>query len=1179
MGNHNKLRAGRISLDILCQTLNVDLVQRRFDLVENTEGGGVGLQDRKEQRNADKGLLTTRQLHQILDDLSRRRRLDLNAALQNVVGVGQRQLCTTAAEQFGEDATKVLVDLIEALDKGGLHISLQRFNDAGQLLATLFQIRDLLAHRVVLFLDFLVLFHGVQIDVTHTAQAVTALGLHGNDTHTRLGCDGRIAQCQCIRTGQLVILPQFTRQFILLGTKLSQLIFVLGVGTANACLFVHLLAHLAVEVVELFLKGKAVLFHQLAAGVEPLQTSLPLRINLAVGSHCLGQLVDLLLIFGHTLTQRFQLCAEGVDALLGRANEHMLRLGVLFVGADANVQLGQALFDLVYAILQVISLLVHRGTRCADLVHSGAQLSLLGVQGRQLFLVTSVSLGDLLILQTQLFHQRAVGVTLCQHLLKARRFACAKDSRQALLVVQLVDVDLALLDVLLQSANGRFQLSDVPLDLGQFALHTLDLAGAAENAALLLDRTARERTAHVDLLAVQRDHADTVARGLSHRRCVIDGIKNNRASEKRRQNVCKFSIGVDELIRHVHVAGIACRRLHFTRLARRSHRGQGEEGRTSCLAPLEGVHSGLGRALIVNDDVLQIGSQRRLDGRDIAIIDRDQLRQGAIYGAAGGAVSIGDLALGVLLHHEANAVGVTLKMLLHGTVGVDALGQRLGAQIGIVELSRLTRCLLALLGKRCLQRVRLLLQGSKACVVIGDGRAQLGALLIQLRRNADVVVKLRAHTVVFTVVGLACVFNDGQTDSNVRCLSIQRQNILLRCREVGLQHLNALAQFLLFSQESRLLLGQKLCGIAQLGDVAVVLGAAVDLDLHRTVGALNAALGRRDQFLGMTHAALLDAVVAVKGVVFFGQAADLGEQLLAGLLVALRLLEQTVVLLLHRGNRFLCSLKVEGRVIDVLLRDVQLTAQALRIVQPKADVCPLFVFQQFDRANRSGRFLGQGLYLCLDHAENIADTGHIVFGLSQLSLRLVFLVAVLGNTRSILKNGATLLALTRDHLGNTALTDDGITVTADTGIHKQLVNIAQTASTAIDKILTLARTVVAAGDRDLVVGAIQALLVVAVVQGDGNLRIAHRLTAVCTAKDNVLHLGASQRLRRNFAQDPTHRVRNIRLTASVRSYDDRNACGVSALAGALSGRIDQSPLGIKDKLCLIGKGLKALHFQ
>ena len=59
--------------------------------------------------------------------------------------------------------------------------------------------------------------------------------------------------------------------------------------------------------------------------------------------------------------------------------------------------------------------------------------------------------------------------------------------------------------------------------------------------------------------------------------------------------------------------------------------------------------------------------------------------------------------------------------------------------------------------------------------------------------------------------------------------------------------------------------------------------------------------------------------------------------------------------------------------------------------------------------------------------------------------RFLFAVAEFGDAGGFLEDLAPVLALERQDLVNTALPDDGIAVAPQTGIHEQLMDVAQTA--------------------------------------------------------------------------------------------------------------------------------------
>ena len=88
--------------------------------------------------------------------------------------------------------------------------------------------------------------------------------------------------------------------------------------------------------------------------------------------------------------------------------------------------------------------------------------------------------------------------------------------------------------------------------------------------------------------------------------------------------------------------------------------------------------------------------------------------------------------------------------------------------------------------------------------------------------------------------------------------------------------------------------------------------------------------------------------------------------------------------------------------------------------------------------------------------------------MSKLALRLLLAVAVLGDAGGLFKDLTAVSTLQRQDLIDTALSDIGVALSAQTGIHKHLVDITQTGRLAVDIVLTVAGTVIPAGDHHLV---------------------------------------------------------------------------------------------------------------
>ena len=168
------------------------------------------------------------------------------------------------------------------------------------------------------------------------------------------------------------------------------------------------------------------------------------------------------------------------------------------------------------------------------------------------------------------------------------------------------------------------------------------------------------------------------------------------------------------------------------------------------------------------------------------------------------------------------------------------------------------------------------------------------------------------------------------------------------------------------------------------------------------------------------------------------------------------------------------------------------------------------------------------------------------------------MVAVARDAGRLLKDLAALVALAGDDLCNAPLPDDRVPVAAETGVHKQLVDVAQAAGLAVDGIFTLAAAVIAAGDHDLGVFCVEDTG--AVIENERHLRKAHGAAFFRAAEDDVLHLAAAQRLRALLTHDPQDGVRYVRLAAPVRADDRRD-------------------LLVKIQARLVRKGLEALDLQ
>ena len=354
-----------------------------------------------------------------------------------------------------------------------------------------------------------------------------------------------------------------------------------------------------------------------------------------------------------------------------------------------------------------------------------------------------------------------------------------------------------------------------------------------------------------------------------------------------------------------------------------------------------------------------------------------------------------------------------------------------------------------------------------------------------------------------------------------------------------------------------------------------MLGASLHFVLQSLLGAAYTTLGCGNQLFCMGNGVLCYAIFTLQLMATVGLLANLCEQLFGFLFAALRCFKQLCVLCLERLNGILCHLQIEGCALHCLLSIGELIVQLFGIIEPQTYVCSLFILHKLNCLFGFFSFFLERAYLRRYLLEDIVCTHHVILGCGKLSFSFVLFVTVLCNTRSILKHAAALFALTGYHFGNTALTDDRVTVTTNTGIHKKLIDILETNALAVDKIFTVTRTVIATGNRNFIVGAIQFCKISAVIEGDRYLGVTHGATAVGTAKDNVLHFATTQALGRDFTKYPTHSVGNIRFSRTVRAYDN---CNAVASISVLVDKVNLC-LAFEDEFCLIGERFEALHFQ
>ena len=1011
--------------------------------------------------------------------------------------------------------------------------------------------------------------------MTDNTQLVAALGLQCHHFGAILLGDWRIAESHRIGAGELVVIPKLCGKLILRIAQIEKLGLALGMLAEDKLLVIHAVAQLCVELVELAFKLEVILLYRSALFVQAFQFGSGGGMIRAVLFHRLGGLSDLLLLGIDAAGEHHLFLTEGLNSLLGCSFEHSCRFNILLVFADADIELGQSLCDFVKSQQNLAALGVLFHTEICHL--TDAVTERLGFVGESFdfFLVFDLRVFIFLHIGTELGKERIVGILFGAKLIELGVLGVAEDGDELATILSGVFIILGSPYLLGQLGNLCLELLDGSLALGKLCLQALDFAGSGEDSVACTHGTTRKGAACVDLLTVKGDNAHAVVQRLCHNACVLDVIKHNDSAKQRGEHLLELFFGIDQTVGNADVALKACCLGDLFCGLACLHRSEREEGRSACLSALEGVHCRLCGGFILNNNVLQVCAKCDLNGGQVLVTYRDDLGKRTVDGARGGSVCIGDLPLPILLHNVTDSIGISLKVLLHGFEGGNSLRNGIAAEGFIVQLCGAGFERRGSIGEGLLMLGDLTVDACDLCIVCGNRSLLDGTLLGKLVGDLAVALKLGQCRAIFVGIGVFGILKNRNANLDVNGFVLKVANVLESLCDICLKLARFCCQVSLFKGELFLLACEHLTARLQLCDVCGVLGASIHFVLQCLFGTAYTALCCGNKILGVGNGVLGYAIFTLKLVAELGLLTNLCQELLRLFLAALRCLEQLCILRLQGLDGILCHLQIKGRVLHCLLGGSKLVVQLFGVVQPQADVGALFVLHQLNCLFGLFGFLLQRSYLRRYLKKDIVCARHIVLGRLELTLCLVLFVAVFCNTRSILKHAAAFLALTGYHLGDTSLTDDGVTVTANARIHKELVDILQTNTLAVDEVFTVARAIVTAGDRNLIVGAIQFCKFSAVIEGDRYLGVSHGATAVGTAKDNVLHFATAQALGRDFAKYPTHSVGNVRFTRAVRAYDDRNAV---VLSNVFRQQVNLG-LGFKHELGLIGERFEALHFQ
>ena len=211
--------------------------------------------------------------------------------------------------------------------------------------------------------------------------------------------------------------------------------------------------------------------------------------------------------------------------------------------------------------------------------------------------------------------------------------------------------------------------------------------------------------------------------------------------------------------------------------------------------------------------------------------------------------------------------------------------------------------------------------------------------------------------------------------------------------------------------------------------------------------------------------------------------------------------------------------------IVILFRFSGRGAEPLQILQKQRHLHSLEFLAKAQIFLRLFRLLPEGPDLQFQLRDLVPDTQKIFLRGSQPPLGLLLAVTVFGNARRFFKDFAAIRTFQGKNFINAALTDIGIALTAEAGIHEQLVDVAQADTLPVDVVFALAGAVIPAGDHQLV--GVVAQLAVGIVEHQRRFRKAHGAALLGPAEDDVLHFLPAQRTGILLAHDPADGVGNI----------------------------------------------------
>ena len=663
------------------------------------------------------------------------------------------------------------------------------------------------------------------------------------------------------------------------------------------------------------------------------------------------------------------------------------------------------------------------------------------------------------------------------------------------------------------------------------AVQSFQLVGTGQDARASGHGTAGHGAAGIEHLTVQRDDAEPVTKLAGDGHGPVHVLGNDDTAQQVGENVGVALVKGNERVAHADETvflfhGLVAEIGRFDGI-------HGQESGAAAVAALQPLNCVLTVLIPLHHDILHGAAQSDLNGDGVLV--------GYVEQSGHRTVDALDAAPLRLIHHQLDRLGVAFVHLLH-------LGQQADAGVQIVLLHLQVAVLF-------LSLIHLALAGLTAHLITGDDVA--GGVTV-VGDTLQLLLHLRSALLCF---GNAILLGQDLLPQ----LFLPVQQLLGRGSQCGQQFLGLAGrgafqtfpflqgfQFTAQSAGGAEGLVHLLCQLLQL----LMAQGSFGLDLRQTGLAVSDLLGNGAGTPRLLLQLFPDAL-GVLAVIFhiIAQQVDpafaaVDAALQFGLLRAhtLRLqilFHHLLAVALHGGVQRIHVpadlITLADSVVQIGLELDAVGAQLLQLLQPDGDLQPLQLVTVHQELFGLLRLDTQRLHLQLQLVDLIVDTDQILVGTGQLALGLLLAVAETGDTGGLFEDLTAVGTLDGQDLVNAALTDDGVALTAQTGVHKQLVDVTQAAGTAVDVILAFTGAVIPTGHGNL--GLLHGEDVLGIVDDQRDLGKAQALSLGGTVKNDVLHLGAAEGTGGLLTHDPANGVCYIGLTRTVGADD---GCDVRA---------------------------------